>query len=125
GGGALSSRSEKQRLAPAFLSSAYTSSENQVSLRNSKAAMWPAGRSGRKSARRARSFFRNGGSWNSTGPRLVPRLAKFRYKKDTESAALSALSRDMCVMRREALIENRNSAGVSRAQFSSTATLGI
>ena len=54
------------------LSTAYTSSANHDSCRNSTAARRPAGSVARNASRRPRSLRSIGGSWNRIGPRRSP-----------------------------------------------------
>ena len=100
-----------------------TSSSNHDAWRNSNAARTPAGSVGRKASSSARSFLRNGGSWNSSVPSLLPSAAATSQKRAVESPA--SFSRLSCVMRRGAFSVNRYGDGTCSAQPATSFSVGI
>ena len=67
----------------------------------------------KKPARRSGSYFRNGGSWKSTGPnRPVMRRGSSAFRKSAVASS-APCRRNRCVMRWCALMANAKPSGVA------------
>ena len=100
-----------------------TSSSSQETLRNSNAPQTFGGSSARNASNSARSFFRFGGSWNSSAPSLSPSVPATSQNPYTRSPQF--LSRLSCVIRRGAFSVSLYGEGICAAQPETIFSFGI